>query len=716
MSLRWLPFLVVPLLVLAHGAALAQATTPEPRIGTAVDGLLAAKTDAEVRAILRESLIRDAQAEASLQGAVEPVAERLRQRLALMGASIAKTLGEVRDAVGSLARHRPAIDARLAMATAGGPGMAVAALLVAGTGIAAAVLVVALTAKARRWLEQAGVTTYWDRLVRTLALAITGYAPIFVFELATVTAARTAQGPLGPLVDYVWIWHAGIASAWTLILLARCSLAPWAPAIRLAPIPDADAVDLFRLVRRATLLGAVGWLAAGLLPTFGLGYPPAIALVALSGTAVLVVLLVATWQNRARLRGAIAAQVPDNAGAAGRIAVHAWPWAIAGYILFAWGYWLAHWLEMGQARLAGPAGTLLLLLLAPVADRLGAEAVAAVMGGSALGQRLGRVLHGLWRAVLGVGAVYLIARLWGLDLYPLVMGPGAPVAARIGWRIGLTLLAARLVWRLVEALLPPPETTVAHDAEEAADDLAEASRTQTLVPLLRTTLLLVVTGVAVISLLSALGVDIGPLLASAGIVGIAIGFGAQTLVRDIFSGAFFLVDDAFRVGEYVELDAGTRGTVEAISLRSLRLRHHRGPVVTIPFGELHSVTNHSRDWVIVKLAFRLEPETDPELVRRLVKNLGQELLQDPIHGPKFLEPLKSQGVLTIDDDSAIVIRVKFKSRPGAQFVLRREVYHRVRTAFAAKGIRFARRKVEVVTTGGAPAAPAHAAVVERLEA
>ncbi|MEO1503791.1 MAG: mechanosensitive ion channel family protein, partial [Pseudomonadota bacterium] len=223
-------------------------------------------------------------------------------------------------------------------------------------------------------------------------------------------------------------------------------------------------------------------------------------------------------------------------------------------------------------------------------------------------------------------------------------------------------------------------------------------------------LLIVLTVVVLMIILSSLGVSIGPLLASAGIVGIAVGFGAQTLVRDIFSGMFFLIDDAFRVGEYIELDPETRGQVEAISIRSLQLRHHRGSVITIPFGEMKSVTNHNRDWVIYKMPFRLEPDTDPLKVKKIVKRIGFELLEDPEHGPKFLEPLKSQGVFQIDDDSALIMRVKFKCKPRMQFVLRREVYHRLQAAFDEAGIKFARKKVEVISSD--PVAAGAAAALE----
>ena len=118
-----------------------------------------------------------------------------------------------------------------------------------------------------------------------------------------------------------------------------------------------------------------------------------------------------------------------------------------------------------------------------------------------------------------------------------------------------------------------------------------------------------------LSILTSLGVNIAPILAGAGVLGIAIGFGAQSLVKDVVSGIFFLVDDAFRVGEYVEIDQ-LRGTVERISIRSLQIRHHRGAVHTLPFGELKSLTNYSRDWVIMKLEFRVPFETDMKLVKK----------------------------------------------------------------------------------------------------
>ena len=212
---------------------------------------------------------------------------------------------------------------------------------------------------------------------------------------------------------------------------------------------------------------------------------------------------------------------------------------------------------------------------------------------------------------------------------------------------------------------------------------------------------------SVLSVLAALGVNIGPLLAGAGVVGLAVGFGAQTLVRDIFSGAFYLVDDAFRVGEYINV-GDAKGTVEKIGIRSMQLRHHRGAVNIVPYGGIKKMTNESRDWVIEKLEFRLTYDTDITKVKKIVKRIGQELMADPELGPHIIEPLKSQGVMAMED-SALLVKAKFTAKPGEQFVIRREAYQRIKQAFDEAGIHFAHRQVTVFVPPGATGATAAAA-------
>ncbi len=299
------------------------------------------------------------------------------------------------------------------------------------------------------------------------------------------------------------------------------------------------------------------------------------------------------------------------------------------------------------------------------------------------------VLHRGVRVVLIAGTVVLLARLWLGDLWAMAESTAGVTVVRAALRILVTLLLVSIGWELIKAAID--RKLLAGEGED--EGRTAGDRARTLLPLIRNFLLATLVVMAAMIVLSSLGVDIGPLLAGAGVIGLAVGFGAQTLVRDIVSGVFFLIDDAFRVGEYVEMGE-LRGTVESISVRSLRLRHHRGKVHTIPFGELRSLTNYSRDWVIEKMELRVHEDTDVDKVKRLMKQLGRELMEDPAFAGNMLEPLKSQGVSRFEDGT-MVIRVKFTAKPGEQFLIRREAYKRIYKLFEDNGIRLAHRHVTV---------------------
>lgn len=298
------------------------------------------------------------------------------------------------------------------------------------------------------------------------------------------------------------------------------------------------------------------------------------------------------------------------------------------------------------------------------------------------------------RIILAIAVVFAIARLWDLNLIGLAAEVIGARATNVLVNFTVTALFAYALWAIVSTAVsriagPEPEPGVGHGEPGGQG----GSRLSTVLPLFRKFLFIFLLVILVLILLSSIGVDIGPLIAGAGIFGIAIGFGAQTLVRDIVSGLFFLLDDAFRVGEYVSI-GDVKGTVEKISIRSLRLRHHNGPLHTIPFGEIQTLTNWSRDYAIMKFEIRVPFETDVDMIRKMIKKVGEVMLEDPELGPQFLEPLKSQGVNRMDD-SSFIIRCKFTSKPGNQFLLRREAYARIQSAFEEQGIRFAPRRVIV---------------------
>ncbi|MEM9550323.1 MAG: mechanosensitive ion channel domain-containing protein [Pseudomonadota bacterium] len=304
--------------------------------------------------------------------------------------------------------------------------------------------------------------------------------------------------------------------------------------------------------------------------------------------------------------------------------------------------------------------------------------------------RIGRVL------VMGA-VVLIIAGAWDLDL-----GIGEGERPGVGDNLVgflMTLVIGYITYEVVSLWINRRLAAEQTSREVTSDEIGgeggggSGSRLATVLPLVRMTAqgaILVIFGLLAIG---NLGVDITPLLAGAGILGLAIGFGAQKLVSDVVSGIFFLIDDAFRVGEYVEIDS-TRGAVEKISIRSMQLRHHRGPVHTIPYGEIPQLTNYSRDWVIMKLRFTVPFDTDPNKVKKIFKKIGAEMREDPLYKDDFLEPFKSQGVFEFDD-VGMVIRGKFMAKPGKQFTIRKEVYNRVKAEFDAAGIDFARREVRV---------------------
>jgi len=314
------------------------------------------------------------------------------------------------------------------------------------------------------------------------------------------------------------------------------------------------------------------------------------------------------------------------------------------------------------------------------------------------------------RALLIIGAVAVLAWGWGIDLAHLRdqetwfgrLVDGVLSAVVI-------LLVADVLWHAIKAAIDRKLAEAAHAGLPNTDEARRHARLRTLLPIFRNILFAVIIAVAVLMALSAMGVQIAPLVAGAGVVGIAVGFGAQTFARDVIAGMFYLLDDAFRVGEYIQ--AGRyKGTVEGFSIRSVRLRHHRGPVFTVPFNLLGAVENMSRDWVIDKIAIGVTYDSDLEKARKLIKQIGLELQQDPEFAPLILEPLKMQGVDELGD-YAVTIRAKMMTVPGEQFVIRRKAYAMIKKAFDENGIKFAFPTVQVAGEGDASAATA--AVAQR---
>ena len=329
----------------------------------------------------------------------------------------------------------------------------------------------------------------------------------------------------------------------------------------------------------------IGWAIVSLMPAIGFSADAARLTALLFGLGILVTAIHAVWRRPGRQSS---------------LALRS---ALTAYLVLLWFVWVA-----------GLIGILFIglyaLLLPPVVRQVGnlARVVAnRAQPGGALGVILNVLIVRGARAAVIVLAVAWLAYVFRFRMAAL--GGGGTVSTLFSGVLNaiIILLVADLVWQLAKGL-------IAHRIDRAADSqdpdaLARSGRLRTLLPIFRNTLAALIAAVTVMTILAGLGVQIGPLIAGAGIFGVAIGFGSQTLVKDVLSGVFYMLDDAFRVGEYIK-SGSYMGTVEFFSLRSVRLRHHRGPIFTVPFGELGAVQNMSRDWVIEKMTIKVTYDFD----------------------------------------------------------------------------------------------------------
>jgi small-conductance mechanosensitive channel len=322
----------------------------------------------------------------------------------------------------------------------------------------------------------------------------------------------------------------------------------------------------------------------------------------------------------------------------------------------------------------------------------------------------GQTLESGIGALAWAGGLSLLARIWG----SLLVDVNSPAYAAAMHQVVFITTVAFLGWVLLIFLrayfdtYATPATATGPVDEDAPAVASIPSRLGTMISVLRGVVLGAVIAVTALILISRLGVDIAPLLAGFGILGLAVSFGSQALVRDIVSGFFFLMEDAFRVGEYV--DTGRlKGTVEKISLRSMQLRHQSGLIHTVPFGQIPSLTNASRDWSTVKFNLRLDRDVDVEKARKAIKKVGQAMMEDPEIAPYLIEPLKMQGVADITD-SCIIVRLKFTAKPAEASTVQRNALKQVYLSFKEAGIPFASNAVTVNSTDERVAAAAVKAV------
>jgi small-conductance mechanosensitive channel len=250
-----------------------------------------------------------------------------------------------------------------------------------------------------------------------------------------------------------------------------------------------------------------------------------------------------------------------------------------------------------------------------------------------------------------------------------------------GLRIGVVIVIAYILVRLVRAL-----SSKMPEKLSESEDLTEErkKRVDTLASIIQHTLTIVIMVLAGIIILGQIGINVGPILAGAGVLGLAVGFGAQNLVKDVITGFFILLENRMNVGDVIQA-AGVAGLVESINLRTTILRDLEGKVHIIPNGEISVVTNLTKEWARCVLDIGVAYKEDTDHVCEVLKKVGDDLFEEPEFREVIIDPLEILGVDAFAD-SQVTIKVMFKTKPIKQWMVAREFRRRVKKAFDAEGI------------------------------
>ena len=307
-------------------------------------------------------------------------------------------------------------------------------------------------------------------------------------------------------------------------------------------------------------------------------------------------------------------------------------------------------------------------------------------------ERLHNFFYTLMHLLVWLVFIELGLRVWGLSLIRFAEGDGHDISMKL-INLAATLMFAWLVWIV-------SDTAVHHALTRSRKGLANA-RAQTMMPLIRNVLFVAILIIALIVALANMGMNVTPLLAGAGVIGLAIGFGAQSLVADLITGLFIIIEDSLAIDDYVDV-GGHMGTVEGLTIRTVRLRDIDGIVHTIPFSEIKSIQNYSREfgYAIFRIAIPSSMNIDDAL--KMIRDVGQKMRTDPLQRRNIWSPLEIQGVESFESGNAI-LRARFKTAPIKQWEVSRAFNLSLKRHLDEAGMDLAtpRLSVQVMTAGSA---------------
>lgn len=476
-----------------------------------------------------------------------------------------------------------------------------------------------------------------------------------------------------------------------IVVLGHVVLAAKVPTQRLLPVPDARALSLQRWLGILGSLAVLGsWLtdAARLLDA---PEEPRRLLMRVLGLVLLVGIIGLVRQNRLAvahwLRGTAETAPGDLlAWARQNLSAH-WHRLTIAYLLI--GYVVTVLSPRGTgfgALLQGTLSTVLVFLAMNLLlyglNRLAQRAALA----EARQERLPLhqpILRALLRLLVTVGGVYLILLGWNVDFSAWMKTELMQRLTGAGISVSLAIVSAVVCYEILCSILNGAQSRARAGASPLSG-IDRAARLQTLLPLIRHSAAVVLSVTVLLIGLSELGVNIAPLLAGAGIVGVAVGFGSQALVKDLITGLFIILEDTIHVGDVVTCGTHT-GQVESMTIRTLRLRDLNGALHILPYSEVTGFINQTRGFAYAVMELGVAYASDLRRVFAVLAEVGAALQQDAEMGPNILAPAEVQGVLNFAD-SAIIVRVRIKTLPGQQWPVRFAYMLAIKERFDAEGI------------------------------
>jgi len=623
---------------------------------------------------------------------------------------LAKFSSQLRNAVGSVAALGGEIDlarfaewlkvsiADPAARRVGIEGL-VKILVILSTGILAHAAVAFALARPRRTIEARANHSILSRIVfATLRLALDVLPLAAGAGVALAVAGFIEPRPVARLIALALI-NALIASE-ALMMVARFVLAPHAPYLRVPPLADETAHYLYIWICRLGYIALYGYFALEAALLMGISKSAYGVLMNLLGLIVATLVIVFILQNR----DAWSKNIRGNGESEGRWTALRRPLAAVWHLLAIF-YVVALYLVLALRGNDGTVyiirGTVLTAIILLLAWGLANAAKSLMRRGFTVAEdvrvrfpglqirvnRYTAAITFLIRVFIVMLASAIILEAWGVEVFAWVASPFGQKVFSSAVSIGLIVGLALVTWELLSSLI---ERKLSSGAGHVS------TRALTLLPLARTALRLVLIVLVTLVVLAEIGMNITPLLAGAGVIGLAVGFGAQKLVQDVITGWFILMEDTVSVGDVVDLD-GHAGLVERINIRTIQLRDQQGTVHTIPFSSVNTVKNMTRDFSYYVFEVGVAYKEDTDRVIAVLRQIDEEMRNDEKYAPLILEPLDVLGVERFDD-SAVVIKVRTKTRPIQQWAVGREFNRRMKKAFDARGIEipFPQRTLHVV--------------------